>query len=202
MDTGAPQNPFSSHLLEPGRGGYIFAPGQSLAQVMARLEEAGWRGELTGNHGAGKSTLLADICAELRRCGLRVTWWQSSDRRRLPPSTWMRDLLQSDVIAYDGAERLLPGLFLFLRALTKSMKRGFIVTTHWRHGYGAVIPVVASATLLAQKFSVEQAEGYSLEEWQQKIDEALARHEGNSRQVLFDLYMEYEDRARQDRPLR
>jgi hypothetical protein len=168
-----------------------------LQQVTSALERTGWRGELTGNHGAGKSTLLADICAHIRATGRTAIWWQSSDRRRLPPRTWLRDIRQADVIAYDGAERLLPGLLPLLCAITHLMGRGLIVTTHWRHGYGTVIPVKSDARCLAKKFQSCKTPNLEADEWLPKIESALARHDGNSRQVLFDLYIEYEDSARQ-----
>lgn len=197
MDIGSPYNPFSSHLLEPARGGYIFPPSHSLEQIIQSLEQHAWRGELTGKHGAGKSTLLSDICATLEKRGKRTVWWQSSDRQRLPPASWLSDIRRADVIACDGAERLLPGLLLFLRAITRLMGRGFIVTSHRKFGIGAVIPIKADPHLLAQKFDVNHVTELSPNQWLDKIKVDLERHDGNAREVLFDLYEEYENQYAQ-----
>lgn len=206
--TGRASNPFSTHRLEPGRGGYIFPQGQSWEDTVARLHSAGWRGELTGPHGAGKSTLLADLCEHLRNQGQTVVWWQMRDVNRRPPKTWREDLARADIIACDGAERLLPGVLWALRLWTRWRGIGLLVTTHRRHGFPVVIPIKSDATALAVKVArlmaprlggnrpgdpmQDEERGEDHRNWNDIVDAALKRHNGDARRVLFELYEEFE----------
>lgn len=202
VQTGAPPvvcgpgkavNPFSTHRLEPGCGGYIFPEGESWEETVELLNRARWRAELVGDHGAGKSTLLADLCLHLTEAGKRVLWWQFSDRRRLPPRGWFRGFGKADVIACDGAERLLPGVLWLLRAATRWRGKGLLITTHRRLGLPGVIAVRADAAALGQKVSALMGvpgPGPALEAW---VARRLAQHGGDSREVLFELYKAYEE---------
>lgn len=198
---GRAANPFSTHRLEPKRGGYIFPEGQSWEETVARLHSARWRGELTGPHGAGKSTLLADLCEHLRNHGQTVVWWQMRDVKRLPPKSWRHDLARADIIACDGAERLLPGALCALRLWTRWRGIGLLVTTHRRQGFPVVIPIKSDAAALAAKVArlmdspgAKAGEGQSAgnRNWNDIVDAALKRHNGDARQVLFELYEEFE----------
>ncbi len=186
MDTGAPHNPFSSHMFSPADGGYIFPEGQSLESVISRLEQAGWRGELIGPHGAGKSTMLTDISRVLSDRNLRVVRWHTSNLCRLPPTGWLLDVLKrADVIAFDGAERLVPGVLRLLRIITRWNGCGLIVTTHNRLGFGAGIIVNPDADALARKFG------------RSHLGPLLEKHDGNGRLVWMDLYDEFEKSYRE-----
>ncbi len=191
MDTGKRHNPYSSHLVEPKRGGYIFADGsgRSLPDVIQELEIHDYRGELVGPHGAGKSTMLTDVCSVLQGRGYSVARWQCRDTQRLFPRGWMTDLRRKNVIVIDGAERLAPGLLSVIRLLTFCFSRSLIITMHQPSGFGALISVQPCAMALEQKALHLGAPV----EITATLGQRLADHQGNCREVLFDLYLEFEN---------
>ena len=69
MAQGKPHNPFSSERIRPGALTYLTGEGESVDDLIDRLEGTGFRGQIVGPHGTGKSTLLADLAAELARRG-------------------------------------------------------------------------------------------------------------------------------------
>ncbi len=191
MDVGKRHNPYSSHLVEANQGGYIFADGsgRSLHDVIQELETHDYRGELVGLHGAGKSTMLTDICNVLQGRGYSIARWQCRDTQRLFPRRWMTDLRRKDVIVIDGAERLAPGLLSVIRLLTFCFSRNLIITRHQPSGFGAHIPVQPCAMALEKKALQLGAPV----EITATLSQRLADHNGNCREVLFDLYLDFEN---------
>jgi hypothetical protein len=190
MDTGSPTNPFSSHLVEPKRGGFIFSGGKDLQDVINQLARSKFRGELVGPHGAGKSTLLTDIENYLAAAGRTVVRWQCSDRQRTLPPAWLSGSTMADDILIDGAERLRRGQLALVRAATRLRRQGLITTTHRNKGLGAAIPIQADPWALAAK--VAALTGCRADELEPEIRRRLAAHQGNAREVLFELYAAHE----------
>lgn len=193
---GITENPFSSHLVEPACGGYIFTGGDGgLDEVIQQLRLKGWRGELVGPHGAGKSTLLTDICRKMELKGLRLARWRCSERNRLLPPDWLRQLRRNDIIILDGGERLLPGVLWLIRGLTWWRRKGLVITAHRRQRLGAFIPVNTDAAALCEK--IRQLCPDSAFTTACNTEEWLEKYNGNAREVLFDLYQEFESRRKE-----
>lgn len=197
MDVGAPANPFSSHLVEPARGGYIFTGGAGLDGVLTQLRGAGWRGELIGPCGAGKSTLLTDIQHALEGNGRAVVRWQCSDVQRHLPAGWLSRWREAGVILVDGAERLNRLELIALRLVTRQHRQGLVITTHRRVGVGTAIWVRPNPKALAQKIAALLSGQIStapaiIDTLEDQLCEQLAYRKGNAREVLFDLYAEFE----------
>lgn len=191
MDPGLRENPYSSSLVEPARGGYIFTEPDGLRKLVDALRAARWRGELVGMKGAGKSTLLTDICGQLSAEGTTYCRWQIRSDSRLPPKRWLSDARACQVVVIDGAEALLPGLLAAARFATRLTGKGLLVTTHRPVGVGLTVPVSPNPVALATKVAAltDQPVGYLPAE----MAEHLQRHSGNAREVLFDLYLQAEN---------
>lgn len=197
MDVGAPANPFSSHLVEPARGGYIFTGGAGLDGVLTQLRRAGWRGELIGPCGAGKSTLLTDIQHALEGNGRAVVRWQCSDVQRHLPRGWLSRWREAGVIMVDGAERLNRLELIALGMVTRQRRQGLVITTHRRVGVGTAIWVRPNPKALAQKIAMllagqDGSAPDSINSLENQLRKRLAHCKGNAREVLFDLYAEFE----------
>ena len=79
-------NPFSTRHVRPGAIEYLFPPGHGIEQLVRRLAQSDWTGQIVGPHGSGKSTLLASLRAALRDAGRRTHLVVLHDgRRRMPP---------------------------------------------------------------------------------------------------------------------
>lgn len=187
-------NPFSARHVRPGAIAYHFPPGESAEGLIARLQAAGWRGQILGPHGSGKSTLLAALLPELERRGVRWIRFELHDgQRRLPASLWQLDAAPNTVILVDGYEQLGLGSRLGLSAVCRWKKLGLVVTTHRR----CRMPVLfrtqttpALAEQLACELLAEKPVAISPEE----VSRLFAQQEGNLREVLFGLYDLYEQR--------
>lgn len=130
--------------------------------------------------------MLTDISRVLSDRNLRVVRWHSSNICRLPPNNWLLDIMKrADVIAFDGAERLIPGVLWLIRIITRWKGCGLIVTTHNRLGFGAGIIVNPDANALARKFG------------RPNLKPLLDKHAGNGRLVWMDLYDEFERNYRE-----
>ena len=190
MSGGKRHNPFSSYRVEPDAGGYIFADGNSLQDLCSRLEMAGWRGTLTGPCGAGKSTLLTDVCGVLQNQGKRVVRGRCNDEARWLPAKFAGEMMRGEVLAIDGCEQLVPGLLWFIRMFTRLTGKGLLVTAHANRGPGLIIPVEPSCEAVTEKAA--SLLGVNAAEIAERVEELYARHNGNAREVMFDLYLQYE----------
>ena len=104
----AVDNPFSSRYVRPGAIPFLFDWEESAAELVARLRDAGWRGEVIGPHGAGKSTLLQTPLPALKDAGRfpRLIQLQAGQRRcQFLAGPW-RPRPRVTVIVIDGYEQL------------------------------------------------------------------------------------------------
>ncbi len=191
MKTGRNHNPFSVQYLGPENIEYQFAEGESLDEVMARVEAACWRASLVGPHGAGKSTLLRTIRRVAHDRGRRTLLFQCSDQRRFLPLGWIGAVLSTDVVFLDGGERLFPPQGLLLRFLCRLAGRGLLQTIHVAGSWGDQVAVTASAGQLhtvVQRVAAPTGVMLTPAEAEQRLRES----HGDAREALFALYHDYE----------
>ncbi|MHB8899315.1 MAG: hypothetical protein ACYC6Y_11260 [Thermoguttaceae bacterium] len=193
----AHENPFSTRFTRPGAMPFQPPAGQDLPILAARFEALGRAGQIVGPHGSGKSTLLADLVRHWEESGQRVVVIELHDgQRRLP--VCLPRLLQGDrppsVIAVDGYEQL--GLLArgSLRRFCGRHRIGLIVTAHRSMGIpdlARCAPGLDCVRGLVRDL-VAGKEGRITDD---RIRDSFDRHEGNVREVLFELYDLYEDTA-------
>jgi hypothetical protein len=187
-------NPFCTARVRPGAIPFLFPPGETAADVVARFRDHQWRGQIVGPHGSGKSTLLAALLPEIERAGRAMVLITLHDgQRRLPFDPAERAQAGSTVVAVDGYEQLGAWRRLGLRRLCRRRGLGLLATSHAPIGLPTLLrtePSPAIARRIVATLLGDDAASISPAE----IDAAFARHGGNIRELLFGLYDLYESR--------
>lgn len=186
-------NPFSTSRFAPGALPYRFPDGESFETLLRRWENAGRRGTIVGPHGSGKSTLLVGLIPTLETNGRRVLVIELHESaRHLPfadPS--FRKLGPADDLFIDGYEQLSLVNRLRLRQFIRRRDCGLLVTSHRPTGFPAI-----HQTTVAPELAKEFVAQLTSREWcarnEKQIDRAFDAHQGNLREVFFDLYDLYE----------
>lgn len=191
----ARDNPFATDRVHGMR--YVCV-GESWASLLARLQRLRYRAAIVGPHGAGKTTLLADLHAELAARGFRIKALRLTCERptfdRAFLDRFFQLLTPADVVTLDGAELLSRWAWTSFRRHT-ACASGLIITSH-RSGLlptltechtsapllgGLIEQLLTGATSRAIPLS-----GVSLH--LPSAEELFARHQGNLRAALRELY--------------
>jgi energy-coupling factor transporter ATP-binding protein EcfA2 len=188
------RNPFSTRHVRPGALPFVFPPGQSAAALVDRLRAQGWRGEIVGPHGSGKSSLLAALIPAIHDAGrptLLVTLHDG--QRRLPQSVRWAEIAAGTIVVVDGFEQLSAWSRFRLEALCRRRNLGLVVTSHASVGLPPLWTTEVTPELarrLVNQLLGDESAVISPDE----VDSCLARHRGNLRETLFELYDLYESR--------
>jgi hypothetical protein len=159
-------NPFATCWTRPGALPFHFAEGESAAALIATLAAHGWWGEIIGPHGSGKSTLLATLAPQLAAAGRPVRV----------------------VDGYDGLAWIARWQ---LRRRCRRMGHGLLVTAHQTTGLPKLVELSPSLTLV-QQLASELSAGSSTSVSPVDVAASYAKHGGNAREILFDLYDRHE----------
>jgi energy-coupling factor transporter ATP-binding protein EcfA2 len=195
----AASNPFSTRFVRPGAVPFLFPPGLGAPGLVRALAARGWRGAILGPHGSGKSTLLAALLPALREAGKEPLPVALHDGQRTLPAEAWRDLLRptppgSRIAIIDGYEQL--GLWQRWRLRRLCRRRG--------HGLLATAPTPVGLPVLLRLGVTPETAGRIVERLLGGAPEAapgpgpadlaarLQRQGGNFREVLFELYDEWE----------
>lgn len=195
-----PENPFCSRRVRPGAIPFLFPVGQSAAALVERLRASDWRGQIIGPHGSGKSSLLAALAPAIKERGRCVVLVELHDgQRRLPrdfpPSAgfdWATEVPTQIVV--DGYEQLGRASRLWLGRFCRRRRCGLLVTAHADVGLPELYRITPDLSLAARVLDYLQR-GYPPHATAEDLAERFARHGGNLREVLFDLYDVYQQRS-------
>ena|SRR5947209_6182681 len=182
----ARDNPFAAQRLEaiPYR-----LSGASWEELLERLAALRCRAALVGPHGRGKTTLLEELARRLQGRGLRMrpVVLRQGDRRLSwrQRETLFRSLTARDVLLVDGAEQL--GRLAWLEVRTRSRAAGGLVITSHRPG---LLPTLHECRTTPELLAGIVADLVGREEAARlpSAGELLARHGGNVRDALRELY--------------
>jgi hypothetical protein len=156
---------------------------------LARLAAMDYRGSIVGPHGSGKTTLLEDLGKRLLDAGWRTVWLRLTEERprlrRMELETVRSTLGPKDVLLLDGAEQLDWWMWRRVR-FASGAAGGFIVTSH-RPGLLPVWHMCETGGDMFRSIVGELAPGHPGIE-ALNLSEVLARHRGNVRDALRDLY--------------
>jgi hypothetical protein len=192
-------NPFSTRCVRPGAVDYRFPAGHGADQLLARLEQNGWQGQIVGPHGSGKSALVATLREALEKRGRAALLVELHDaQRRLPLSRRrLRELAAGTVVIVDGYEQLGWWSRSGLRRFCRRKGLGLVVTSHRSVAFPDLFRTTTSLSLARE--IVDQLAGQDPSPFTgAELEERFLQHGGNLREVLFDLYDLYERR----RPMR
>ena len=193
-----PGNPFAVRHVRPGAAPYLFPDGLDAAAAVRRFAALGWCAAVVGPHGSGKSTLLASLLPALLAGG-RPPWTIAlhDGRRTLPAGAWraLRVLAPDTVVVIDGYEQLGWLARMWVRGLCRRRGHGLLVTAHGPVG----LPVLlrTGVTPGVARRLIERLRRGAPAPTEAELSARLRRRQGNFREVLFDLYDEYEQARRQ-----
>ncbi len=191
-------NPFCAARLRPGTIDFVFEQGKTLQQLVDTLEINGWHGQITGGHGTGKSTLLAALAPAIEARGRLVKSITLVAGQRHLPREFIASLRLSaglGVAAVDGVEQLHPWNRLLLRRICQAHAVGLVVASH-RRAYLLSLYETVVDEARAWRVVERLQHGFPPRVEIADLVERLARHQGNLREALFDLYDLYEERSR------
>lgn len=194
------ENPFCTRRIRPGAAAYCFPPGTTVEDLLERLRENNWRGEIVGPHGSGKSTLLARILPAVEQAGRRPVLFELHDGQRRLSGDWRRkietpSLSPPAVVVVDGYEQLSPWSRFCLKRYCGRRQFGLLVTTHLPTGLPIIFQTSTSPETARQVVEqLMQKEKTTIAD--DVLAELFARHGGNIRELLFDLYDLFEQRRK------
>ena len=189
------ENPFCTTRVRPGAIPFIFPEGQDAEKLVRRLQRNGWWGEIVGAHGAGKSALLATLIPSITNAGRHAVLVELHDGQRRLPRDFDRDCRHqaATVIVVDGYEQLSRWRRWLLVRYCRRRGWGLLVTAHAHVGLPDLCQIAATPDLAA-KIVEQLMHGRASPFAASEPAECLARHDGNLREALFDLYDLYEQR--------
>ena len=189
----ARQNPFARHRTE--KLSYRLPPGTTWEGLLERLKIQGNVGAIVGRHGAGKSTLLEEFQPHLRKLGfqphlIRLTSETSMREKEALPGV-LRQFVKPAFILLDGAEQLSTRHWLPVRSAA-GVAAGFLVTVHRVSRLPTLFECDSSSALLENLVKELSGKPLPLEH----ASELLARHFGNIRDCLHELYEDWAQRRK------
>jgi hypothetical protein len=183
------ENPFSTRHVRPGALPFLFPEGENADGLVERLRQAGWQGEIVGGHGSGKSALLVTLMPALERAGRHPLLVELHDgQRRLPIDLHHDKRLQSNsVLIVDGYEQL--NLWNRWRLKRRSRRQGWglVITAHSTMGFPTLYRTAATLDL-TKRIVAELMAGRQPPCSDDALADCLARHQGDMRETLFELY--------------
>jgi len=192
--TAAHANPFRVSAMHSLR---IRLSDGRLRSLCREFERRGRRGSLVGPQGSGKSTLLAEIAGRYEDDGWRVVRIvaRPGGRRRDFAEVVRATTAVPTLVAIDGYERLGWWARCWLCILLPSSS-GLLVTAHRSVGLPVLYRHVTSVELLAD-LAQELTSRQGHPAVQADMAQLFARHRGNIRECLFDLYDRWSGGAQQ-----
>lgn len=182
MSDAAKDNPFAVHRVLRVR--YALSKA-GWVRLLERLRGMGHRGAVVGPKGSGKTTLLEDLAARLEAAAWRVHWVRLSSDHHAIDAKHARELWRlgrGDALLIDGAEQLGRWEWWILRQRTRRAG-ALVVTTHRPGRLKTVHRCETSPELLRD---IVRQLGQELD-WVCAC-ELHARHDGNIREALRELY--------------
>jgi hypothetical protein len=189
-------NPFATRFTRPGRVVPLDADGRplDLDALLARLRALGGRAAIEGPHGSGKTSLLTALAAHLDARGgatrlIRV-------RGGAEAGGLLRAIARAAAGAFvgvDGWERLPWPVATAARWLAAQRSCGLVVTAHRATGLPVLHRCHTSSLVLARIVAQLPDHRGAIDDGD--VADAFARHAGDLREALYDLYDRFERRA-------
>lgn len=156
--------------------------------LLGRLAELGCRAAVVGAAGSGKTRFLEELAARLVDKRTQIAWLRVERRQARPTDDQVRDLesLRDDSIALiDGGEQLSATGWRRLREAAH--RAGGVVVASQRPGLLPTLLACRSTPELLDEL-VHELCGLRCEELGHPAPKLIARHGGNIRDALLELY--------------
>lgn len=198
-------NPFATRFTQPGALEFLLPPGESLDDLVARLKEHRWWGQIVGPHGSGKSTLLAALRPKLESAGREVAVVvvrpDAREAGGWGPGTRAREAIQAarestaaTLLVIDGYERLSWWSRWRVKSWCRRRGAGLLVTAHADVGLWTVFRTQPSLDL-ARQIVRRLLPPEETRITEADLTAAYQRHPDNLREVLFALYDVWRSRS-------
>ncbi len=218
-------NPFSTRFVSPGQLAWI-GDENYLEQLVLRWRLLKCRAAIVGAHGSGKSTLLEhfvplignviwrrnaegqEFVSDFSDKGLGndssmerppTLWLQL--RRTAPPSMMIpwKELQPGRLLVLDGYEQLVRWQRAVLLVRTKLRGVRLLVASHRRTILGTLCKLsISSNTALHIVSQLTAGRDDIAKSSEDEIERRLKAHGGNMRDVLMELYDQYEDQGKNE----
>lgn len=165
-------------------------------ELLGQLRRLGYRAAVVGPHGSGKTTLLEDLEPRLASLGFSVIRLRLDDETRRFERGFLRSLFRNlgerDLLLFDGAEQMGR---LAWRRFKSGAKRagGLIITSHRRGRLPTLIECETSPELLGE--IIRELIGGEAEARCGMAEKLHAKHQGNLRDALREMYDMYSQRS-------
>ena len=185
----ARDNPFSTDRVLKIR----YRPrGWTWDELLSRLASLDYRAAIVGPEGRGKTTLLQDLEPHLAALGFGVKHLRLTRERPSFPRQWLRRFFDevgpADVLLFDGAEQLSRwGWWRFRRMARRA--RGVVTTSHRPGMLPTLVECDTDVELLRE--IVQDLATHAAPVNAEPVDSLFARHDGNVREALRELYDRY-----------
>lgn len=181
----ARENPFSAQRIHSIP---YLVRGWDWPELLARVKQLNYRAAIVGPEGTGKSTLLRELAGRLQPAGLRAIFiGLTREDRRFAPGV-LDQLFASagpgDLLCFDGSEQLNALAWRRFLARCRGVG-GLLVTTHRR---GRLPTLVACGGDLSVFVEIVATLEPGTLETRQTLAPLLAKHRGNVRLALRELY--------------
>lgn len=189
-------NPFATRHTRPGAVPPLNPAGAPLdVDVVLVALERHRRVAIVGPHGTGKSTLLAALASRLAadRQPAEVVRLRRLQDAPLVLRLLARQAVESTLLV-DGWERLGGPLALLIAAIARLRGLRMVVTSHRANGMPVAVRTAGTLPLLTAIVARLPDHGALITG--DDLSDAFARHGGNLRDALGDLYDRYELRSR------
>lgn len=189
-----PSNPFATRWTRPGQLSFVFDDQLTTDALIQRLQQQGYRGQIVGPHGSGKSTLFLELSHSLSARQVEVEAIRVARRPWQASAAAIRATAVGNggrrVVLVDGFEQLPMVMRWWLRSLTRFCQVGLVVTAHRDMGLPPLYctrVTARTAGLVIDWLTRHVNTRYQPTD----VARRLARHGGNLREVLFELYDEF-----------
>lgn len=191
-------NPFSTRFIKPGQIPFQSSDeSTALDELVSRLENQNWTGEIVGPHGSGKSTLVESlkglISQDLHHVTIRTEDDHTSIYRNL--LDWLATEKSGSLLIVDGIEQIERHRIEDIISRCQSHQIGLLVTSHESVG----LPLLHRCQSGLEPFRAvvrELLQGRTIPITNEEIDYAYNKYSPNLREALFSLYDVYELKRR------
>lgn len=191
----SPENPFASRYVRPGALPFVSSESFDVSQLADRLVAVGGCGAVVGPHGSGKSTLLTHLGQAMRERGYRVQIVVAGNATAANLSPLIADSGSRRMLFLDGYDLLPAWKRWWILRRCRQAGIGLVVTSHWPLRLPA-LAMTSTSLEVASRLTALLAGSEFAAECETTLHESFARHEGNLREVWFDLYDRYERTVR------
>lgn len=176
---------------------YVFPPGADCQALLAEWERLGWRAQITGPHGSGKSALVAAIVVAAKARGCTIHQVELHDGQRSLPGGLgaLSNLTPGTLLIVDGYEQLAFWHRWRLRHFCRKRSLGLLVTAHRSVGLPSLYKTESNLAL-AEQIVQSLLKDRPWPVTRTAFERCFIRHQGDLRELLFELYDAYEQQRR------